>query len=156
MNIAIVGASSSGKSWLLRALQAQRPELRLTDASPLQHALHALPQPDAAALQGLAAHHRQTYQRTLLTGLDLSRSHTPPQQEMDALLRQTLQQAGIDYGVVYGSGPDRLRNALRLVAPETEKPVRWRGQCENCADPGCEHRLFTELKDLKAAARRLA
>lgn len=155
MNIAIVGATASGKSWLLQELKAQRPDLLLTDAPPLLRALQTAPPQDHSTWQQLAALHRQDYELTLLTGLDLPGS-TRQQEKEDALLRETLQQGGVVYGVVYGSGPDRLRNALRLISPEAERPARWRGQCENCADPGCEHRLFTELKDLKAAAHRPA
>lgn len=157
MNIAIMGGPASGKTWLLRALQAQRPDLQLTDAPPLLHALRAALPPDAPALQQIAAQHRKTYQLTLLTGLDLpATAHAAQREQIDTRLRATLQQAGIGYGVVYGSGPERLRNALRLISPEAEKPVRWRGPCENCADPACEHRLFTELQGLKAAAHRPA
>jgi ATPase subunit of ABC transporter with duplicated ATPase domains len=154
MNVAIVGAPGTGKSRLLRELQAQRPGLPCSDASPLQLSLTQEPAPDATTLQRLLAQHRQTYTQTLLTGLDLADAHCTSQQEkMDALLRASLQQAGIGYGVVYGREAERLRNALRLISPEAEQPARWRGACERCADPACEHRLFTELQGLKAADR---
>jgi hypothetical protein len=150
-----MGAPATGKTRLLRELQAQRPELQLTDEPPLLRALGMVPAPDAVALQQLAAQHRQTYAHTLLTGLDLAGADcTAQQEETDARLRACLQQAGIGYGVVYGRDAERLRNALRLISPEAEKPARWRGACERCADPACEHRLFTELQGLKAAAHR--
>ena len=157
MNIAIVGGPATGKTRLMRELLAQRPDLQLTDEPPLLCALHAELPPDAAALRQIAAQHRQAYELTLLTGLDLPAvDGAPCREKMDTLLRATLQQAGIGYGVVYGNGPERLRNALRLISPEAEKPVRWTGPCENCADPDCEHRLFTALQGSKAAAHRPA
>lgn len=135
MRIALLGAPGSGKSWLAQALHAHRPELQISDNPPI------------ATLQP------GDVDRILLTGLDLPGS-TPAQQEAaDAALRAALQQAGLAYGVVYGQGAQRLAQALRLITPEEGPPPRWTGLCEKCADPDCEHRLFTGLKGLKAAGR---
>lgn len=134
MRIAILGAPGSGKTWLAQALQQHRPELRISDNPPIA----TLP----------SSH----VDRILLTGLDLP-GITPTQQETDSALRAALQQSGLAYGVVYGQGAQRLAQALRLITPEDGPPPRWQGQCEKCADPECEHRLFTGLKGLKAAGR---
>lgn len=134
MKIALLGAPGSGKSWLAQALRAHRPELQISDNPPL------------ATLQP------GDVDRILLTGLDLP-GITPAQQAADAALRTGLQQAGLAYGVVYGQGAQRLAQALRLITPEEGPPPRWTGVCEKCADPDCEHRLFTGLKGLKAAGR---
>jgi hypothetical protein len=137
MNIAILGASATGKTYLARDLTLHLPELQVSDGpSP------DIPQPN-------------TYDRVLLMGLDLP-GITTAQQQSDAALRAQLAAFGISYGVVYGSGPQRLRHALRLITPQDAPPVRWRGACEKCADPECEFRLFNALKESKAAAHPLA
>lgn len=127
MNIAIVGAPTSGKRWLTRALAHSRPDLRLTDSL-------------CAA------------DRALLMGLDLA-PPSPAQTQADAALREQLGARGIAYGVVYGRDEQRLRNALRLLQPEAERPRAWQWVCEKCADPDCEHKLFTALNRSTAADR---
>lgn len=134
MKIAIVGAPGSGKTHLAQALRHHRPDLQVSDTPPL-----AMLQPG-------------DFDRILLTGLDLPGS-TASQNEADTVLRAGLQQAGLAYGVVYGQGAQRLAQALQLIAPEDGPPPRWQGLCEKCADPDCEHQLFTGLKGLKAAGR---
>jgi hypothetical protein len=133
MKVALLGAPASGKSQLARDLTLHLPELLVSDA----------PSPDL--LQADA------HDRVLLMGLDLP-GITPAQQQADAALRAQLAALGMSYGVVYGSGPQRLRHALRLITPQDAPPVRWHGVCEKCADPECEFRLFIALKDSKAAA----
>jgi nicotinamide riboside kinase len=101
------------------------------------------------------------YDLTLLTGLDLpwvadglQRTGPAAQQAVDAQVRRLLAQAGVPYRVVYGSGPERLRQALAalpsgLVLPAaaaSEAASRpWVWQCEKCSDPDCEHKLFSAL-----------
>jgi len=126
MRIAILGAAGSGKTHLAQALRHHLPELQVSDNPPL------------AAVQP------RDFDRILLTGLDLPGS-TASQHDADAALRAGLQQAGLAYGVVYGQGALRLRQALRLIAPEDGPPPRWTGPCEKCADPDCELRLFSSL-----------
>jgi len=134
MRIAILGAPGSGKTWLAQALHDHRPELQINDSPPV------------ATLQP------SDVDRILLTGLDLPGT-TLAQQAADAALRTALQQAGLTYGVVYGQGTQRLRQALRLITPEDGPPPRWTGLCGKCADPDCEFRLFTGLKGLTVADR---
>jgi hypothetical protein len=133
MRIAILGAPGSGKTRLAQELGLHLPQLQVSDNPP----------PDE-----LAPGH---FDLILLTGLDLPGNTPDAQRHADIALRASLQQAGLAYGVVYGQGAQRLRQALRLITPEDEPPPRWTGVCEKCADPDCEYRLFTGLKDLKAA-----
>ena len=134
MRIALLGAPATGKTRLARALTQHLAELQVSDAPPL------------ATLQS------QSFDRVLLTGLDLPGS-TPEQQAADATLRAALQQMGVSYGVIYGMGGQRLRAALRLIHPQDGPPPRWRGLCEKCADPNCEFRLFTGWTRSTAADR---
>ena len=70
-----------------------------------------------------------------------------------ALLR-----GGVPYTVVHGSGAQRLANAWNAINSIAERAERtgaagrkgtesqaWNWPCEKCSDPGCEHRLFTDL-----------
>lgn len=134
MKLAVVGARATGKTQLAQALGQHLPALQVSDAPPPESW-----QPGV-------------YGRVLLMGLDLPGSG-PAQHEEDARLRAQLAASGLDYGVVYGRGPQRLRAALRLITPQDGPPPRWTGPCERCADPECEFRIFTELMDSKAAGR---
>ena len=100
--------------------------------------------PSLADLSRLALSH------VLLMGLDGSTA-TQAMQDADAALRAALQVVHPSYTVIYGQGDGRLRSALRVLFPQDGPAPRWRGVCENCADPDCEFRLFTALKSSKAA-----
>lgn len=126
LKIALIGVPGSGKTRLATAITTHLPQHTVADA----------PDWDALRLGG--------FDRILLTGLDLPGCSAHG--TTDHHLRQALAQAGLTYGVVYGSGGHRLRQALRLIAPEAVLPTRWHGVCEKCADPECERRLFTGLK----------
>lgn len=101
---------------------------------------------------------------TLLMGLDLPwqpdglfRDSPAVRAAVDRRLREALQEAGLPFTPVYGSGPQRLAQALRAVqnrlgarlarplvpsdAVLEEGSGRW--SCDNCSDPECEHRLFS-------------
>jgi hypothetical protein len=135
MKLAIVGAPSTGKTSLARALASHLGTLHICDA----------PNPDT--LQNDA------YERVLLMGLDGS-GVTPAQQAADATLRAQLAACNVGFGVVYGRDErERLRAALRLIEPQDGPSPRWTGVCEKCADPDCEFRLFTALKRSKAGDR---
>ena len=103
---------------------------------------------------------QRRYDLTLLTGLDLPwvadglQREGPPQRDaFDAMLREALREAGVDWRMVYGKGEERTLNALEAVAEAapwawTARPqpaVRWVGVCDACSDPECEHRLFRGL-----------
>lgn len=101
---------------------------------------------------------------TLVTGLDLpwmadghQRDGPTVQAAVDAALRLALAHAGLPYSVVYGTGLARsaaalqalgqalpawraaAQQALNDLAPETQRPRRWRTRCEDCLQPDCEH-----------------
>lgn len=91
------------------------------------------------------------------------------QQAIDTRLRHMLHAAGIPFQTIYGTGPQRTSAALLCIAQaltadsavqislkkraETLEPESARAcfysklmpACEACSDPGCEHRLFTQL-----------
>ena len=96
----------------------------------------------------------------LLCGLDLP---CPPalrerQQREDARLRSQLTASGLEFRVIYGAtAQQRLSQALQAidsVAPcaatalhrPTTSSQRLRSRCEDCGDPDCERRLFTDLQ----------
>ncbi|NBY04347.1 MAG: hypothetical protein EBQ82_02845 [Betaproteobacteria bacterium] len=74
--------------------------------------------------------------------------------------REGLQQRHWGYQVLYGQGADLMVQASHALArherlkglpglqARPEQTPRWRGPCERCADPACEHRLFSQLKGL--------
>ncbi|MEO6409968.1 MAG: AAA family ATPase [Burkholderiaceae bacterium] len=93
---------------------------------------------------------------TLLTGLDaawtadgLQRDGPQVREPIDAMLRRSLDAAGVGYSVVGGVGPARTAGALRAVehalaardAGPRDAPV-GRALCERCGDPQCERRLL--------------
>lgn len=97
----------------------------------------------------------------LLCGLDLP---CPPalrerQQREDTWLRSQLATAGLVFRVIYGAtAQQRLSQALQAIdsvascaATARHRPAassqRLRSRCEDCSDPDCERRLFTDLRD---------
>jgi nicotinamide riboside kinase len=205
VKIALVGAESTGKTTLARALAAHfaaegrravvvdealrawceregrepRPEEQLPIAQEQQRrvddaALGAdIVIADTTALLvaiygGLlfaddpvlrfALERQRGFDLTLVTGLDLPwvddglHRDAASRERVDQLVRSLLERAGIAYRVVYGTGGERLRNALACLPdpvrpPDTSppRPWTWTWQCDKCSDPECEHRLFTSL-----------
>jgi nicotinamide riboside kinase len=120
-----------------------------------------------------ALHTQQGFAATLLMGLDLPweadglfRDSPLFRTRADALLRAQLDAQRIPYQTIYGTGQQRLRNALRALtpilspllgqAPVPTDDLRTQGRpgwvCEACSDPECEHRLFTGLLKRPRAA----
>lgn len=154
--IAVLGAPGTGPCELAAAINRQAPWA--------SGALYAIA-PDVGAdrpqtlsdatriLQGAAL--------TLLMGLDLpcTAAEQGLRETFDSRLRAALSAASVRYHVVYGSGPQRLENALlaiKSIAQSTHtestsgifssKPAALRAwHCEKCSDPECEHRLFSAL-----------
>jgi nicotinamide riboside kinase len=96
------------------------------------------------------------YELALVTGLDLpwvadglQRQGPQGREEVDALVRKGLSDAGVAYRVVYGRGEDRLANALAAIdasAPSSRRAAStWVWACDKCSDPQCEQRLFSAL-----------
>lgn len=91
---------------------------------------------------------------TLLTALDLpwlpdglQRDGPHVREPVDALLRAALTGAGINYSIVFGTGPARLDSALKVVrralsdatADDDEGAgTKWHWRCERCGDSSCE------------------
>ncbi|AOF84233.1 AAA domain protein [Hydrogenophaga sp. RAC07] len=111
---------------------------------------------------------QRRFNLTLLMGLDLPwkadglfRDGSGMRADIDAVLRQELQSAGIPFQTVYGPAEARLQHALRAVGVLLGRPLvapdplleagtgRW--TCENCSDPDCERRLFSGLVSRHAA-----
>jgi nicotinamide riboside kinase len=109
---------------------------------------------DPSLLAEAAAAHRR-YDLTLLMALDLPwvadgvhRDGEHVRAPVDAVLRRELQQQGVAFGVVGGTGDARLQNALAAVAAARRAPnvagsaPRWRHVCARCGDPDCERHLL--------------
>ena len=139
----------------------------LSDTTPLMTAVYSHLLFDDESLYPMALAHQALYDITLVTGLDLpwvadglQRDGPQVRGPVDSLVRQALERSGMAYRVVYGQGPRRLNNALLALGLEGEdaaaQQVREQGQfainqgrsvwqCNDCSDPGCEHKLFTGL-----------
>ncbi|MES2483765.1 MAG: ATP-binding protein [Pseudomonadota bacterium] len=207
LKIAILGAESTGKTTLARAL-AERLRARSSQVALVSEVLREwcaregrAPRPeenlaiareherrvDEAAAQAdiviadttalmvaiwggllftddplwrFALERQRGYALNLVTGLDLpwvadglQRQGPPGREPADALVREGLEKASVAWRVVYGSGEERLCNALEAVAEvapwawtaQAQATPRWRGLCDACSDPECEHRLFKGL-----------
>ncbi len=147
---------------MARVLAAPADAVVIADTTPLMTAVYSQMLFNDDSLQTLALAHQSVYDITLLTGLDLpwvsdglQRDGPHVREPVDAAVRHMLDLAGLSYQVVYGSGEQRLENALFCIAkqaPHLAKPlqrpepaIRWSGPCETCGDGDCEHRLFTSL-----------
>jgi nicotinamide riboside kinase len=176
VTVALLGAAGTGKKSLAEALNnALRPALVST---PLRWqittdtALQRLLQRDNANLDTAAPDFKEAvaqqrrFDHSLLLGLDLAPSaralqpHSAAERSrMDTLLRRSLTQASVPFQVIYGTGDERLRQALSALGalkspaakPETppaettstRKPWVW--ACDKCSDPVCEHKLLSDL-----------
>ena len=136
-----------------------RAEVVIADTTAVMVAIYSAMLFEDGTLYRFALERLRGYDATLLTGLDipwvadgLQRDGPHVREPVDALIRDALGKANVPYRVVYGSGPQRLRNALAAIdalsAAERRKdpPSRpWIWVCDKCSDPQCEHRLFTGL-----------
>lgn len=157
-----------------RIEQAVDAEVLLADTTPFVTAAYSEWLFDDLSLYPEASRSLRRFDIVLLAATDLpwvadglQRDGAGQRASLDACLRAALAQAGIAYQVIYGLGPERLRNAqfaLRASgrlpegvglgwAPDDEAGGlrRWSWTCEKCSDPQCEHRLFTEALRLRAA-----
>jgi nicotinamide riboside kinase len=118
------------------------------------------------SLYPLALENQQGFDLTFVMGLDLpwvadgiQRDGVAIQSEFDAKLRHVLQSQGIGFSVIYGSGDERLNNAMNAIATiskgqhmpqeKTTRQAPWQWVCDKCSDAQCEHRTFTALLEAK-------
>jgi nicotinamide riboside kinase len=135
-------------------------DLVIADTTSLMVAIYSAMLFEDGTLYRFALERQATYDATLLTGLDLpwvadglQRDGPHVREPVDALVRAGLEKAGVNYQVVYGSGPQRLANAVDALArvgigaaPVQEGSGRpWVWVCDKCSDPECEHKLFRGL-----------
>ena len=131
-------------------------EVVIADSTALMVAIYSGMLFEDGALYRFALERQRRYDVTLLTGLDLpwlpdglQRQGPQVQEQVDALIRNALADAGVAYRVVYGQGKERVASALAAIdsaPPVSESTVpstRWQWNCEKCSDPQCERRLFT-------------
>ena len=137
---------------------AQTSQVVIADTTALMVAIYSAMLFDDSALYEFALERQRGYDLNLVTGLDLpwvadglQRDGAHVREPVDMLVRKALASAGVDFRVVYGSGAERLANALAAIdslapgqpASGSAAPTRpWRWVCEKCGDPDCEHRLF--------------
>jgi nicotinamide riboside kinase len=148
---------------------ATRAGIVIADTTALMAAIYAAMMFAESELYRFAVDRQRGYDLTLLCALDLpwvadnlQRIGPEVRESVDAQLREALQRARIPYRVIYGSGEERLLNALAAIdsaSPEDPRiasaPSRpWTWSCEKCGDPECEHRLFTGLWASPGAGRR--
>ena len=139
---------------------AARADIVIADTTAVMVAIYSAMLFDDGTLYRFALERLRGYDLTLLTGLDipwvadgLQRDGPHVREPVDALVREALAKAGVSYRVVYGSGEDRVRNALAPVlellgerpAITGDDATRWKWVCDKCSDPECEHRLFRRL-----------
>ncbi len=151
LRVAVVGAESTGKSWLTQAL-----------AGVLRARGQAVHTVDEVLRQWCdrAGRTPQRHEQMAIAQQQAQAAQPPCQPTVDTLVRQALERSGMAYRVVYGPGSRRLNNALLALGLEGEdaaaQEVREQGQfainqgrsvwqCNDCSDPACEHTLFTSL-----------
>jgi nicotinamide riboside kinase len=142
----------------------------VADTTPLMTAVYSELLFGDRSLYGFALAHQRHYHLTLLTGLDvawvadgLQRDGPHVREPVDALVRAALARAGIAFCTVYGYGDARLNHAISALENtmnsiakhqentrakgqfDSKKAAAWSWPCDKCSDPGCEHRLFTDL-----------
>ncbi|MEY4713376.1 MAG: hypothetical protein RIS88_2826 [Pseudomonadota bacterium] len=161
--IAVLGAPATGKTNLSQELAGclRTRGHRVQVLAPGHPPQGAVADADLVIEDAPGPQHLEGCDLTLLMGLDLATAQGLPDharscQAADAHLRESLTQAGVSWRVIYGQGPERVRQALDAVAAvlpwawavaaREEDIGRWsrlRASCEKCGDAVCEHRLFT-------------
>jgi nicotinamide riboside kinase len=130
----------------------------LSDTAPVMTAVYSDVLFGDPSLYALALAQHRNFDLTLLTGLDIAwvgdgiqRDGETARQQVDQRLRERLEQHGVAYSMVYGSGDARTRCARQAIDYALGKPgpdspqSHWKWNCEKCSDPDCEHRLFSAL-----------
>ncbi|MGZ5787345.1 MAG: AAA family ATPase, partial [Ramlibacter sp.] len=147
---------------------AARTDIVIADTTALMVAVYSGMAFEDGELFRYALDRQRGYDVTLLCALDLpwvadglQRIGPEVRESVDAQIRDALERAAVPYRMVYGSGDERLRNALAAIdsaSPEDRRVTAaarsWTWSCDKCSDPDCEHRLFTGLSASPAAGHR--
>ena len=106
-----------------RVLQAPAVDWLIADTTPLMTAIYSELLFADRTLYDFALAHQRLYDLTLVMGLDLpwvedglQRDGPHVREPVDRLLRAALEQGGVRYQVICGSGPQRLAAAMRSVS----------------------------------------
>jgi nicotinamide riboside kinase len=101
---------------------ARTSQIVIADTTALMVAIYSAMLFEDGALYGFALERQRGYDLNLLTGLDLpwvadglQRDGAHVREPVDTLVREALASAGADFRVVYGSGAERLANALAAM-----------------------------------------
>jgi nicotinamide riboside kinase len=101
---------------------AQTAQIVIADTTAVMVAIYSALLFEDGALYQFALQRQRGYDLTLVTGLDLpwvadglQRDGPHVRGPVDALVRDALAQAGVEFRVIYGGGTERLRNALAAV-----------------------------------------
>jgi nicotinamide riboside kinase len=147
---------------------AQRHAVVIADTTALMTAVYSDYVFGDRSLYAHALEQQRAMDVTLVSGLDIAweadgiqRDGAHARPPVDALLRQTLDDAHIAYRVIYGLGDDRLHNAIKSISlnainsvaayavntwtTEHKYSEKWVWSCDKCSDPECEHQLFSQL-----------
>lgn len=139
----------------------------IADTTALMIAIYSQHYFNDSSLLTDAMANQHPFDITLLMGLDMpwvadgiQRDGAHVRKAIDTRIRQTLTHANIPFHVIYGTGKDRLANALQAIQTPSSSQVEatldaknvlasnaritsW--TCDRCSDPDCEHRLFTRF-----------
>jgi nicotinamide riboside kinase len=154
------------KMQIQRIQDAPAVDYLIADTTALITAIYSELIFNDTSLYPLALENQQSFDLTFVLGLDLpwvadgiQRDGVAIQSAFDAKLRHVLQSQGIGFSVIYGSGDERLNNAMNAIATISkgqhlpqEKATRqapWKWVCDKCSDAQCEHRTFTALLEAK-------
>lgn len=135
----------------------------IADTTALMTAIYSDVLFNDVSLYSLALEDQQQFDWVCVMGLDLpwiadgiQRDGVTMQAKVDAQLRHILQSQGIAFSVIYGTGDERLANALaamakaqRLAPVTIARDTPWQWVCDTCSDAQCEHRTFSALLDAK-------
>lgn len=147
-----------GQAQALNAALAHEA-LVLSESSTL-HAVAALPFAQPPELQAAA---RAELARCTLVLLCAPSAQAQAQvHAIDGRLRELLLASHASFSVIHSTGPTAHAQAwqtlcLALGWPADAEPTlgagraaRWQHPCDTCSDPGCEHRLFSDLLTQRA------
>ncbi|MBC7610935.1 MAG: hypothetical protein H7228_15430 [Polaromonas sp.] len=97
----------------------------------------------------------QQFDLIFLMGLE---SATADMQRADNAIRAALMHDQTTHEVLYGSASERHAQVIKAIAKRLGKNSTsdpkgdsWVWTCDNCSDPHCEHKLFTDLLEKRTA-----